>query len=91
MPGSADTAIATTGKQTMSYDFRDPINIVQRIDRTSELGDYWTFYRSHLEPIDATIVVKGGSDGFACYTKGNTHLFSPPNATAGYVDGKHHF
>ena len=85
-PGIADTAIATAGQQTVSYDFHDVANIVQRIDRYNAVGDYWTFYRPDLDPIDATIVVRGGSDGYACYTKGNTHLFSPPNASAGYLD-----
>lgn len=87
MPGSADTAISTAGQQTISYDFHDLHNIVQRIDRTNELGDYWTFSRPELDPIDATLVVRGGPDGYACYTKGNTHLFSPSNASAGYLDG----
>lgn len=52
------------------------------------VDDYWTFFRSQLKPIDVTIVTKGGPEGYACFTKGNTHLFSPPNGTAGYVDGE---
>ena len=88
LPGVADTAVSTAGQQRISYDFKNLMNVVQRIDRTNALGDYWTFYRSHLDPIDTTIIVRGGPDGYACYTKGNTHLFSPPNVSAGYVDGK---
>ncbi len=51
------------------------------------VDDYWTFFRSQLQPIDVTIVTKGGPEGYACFTKGNTPLFSPSNGTAGYVDG----
>ena len=39
------------------------------------VGDQWTFYPPRLDLIDATIV-----------TRGNTQLFSPPKAIAGYFD-----
>ena len=59
---------------------------LQRIDQSYTPGNYWTFYRPSLEPFDASIVVKSGPNGYACYNKGNTYLFGPPNATAGYTD-----
>ena len=58
------------------------------MDQRYTPGNYWTFYRPSLEPFDASIVVKSGPNGFACYNKGNTYLFGTPNATAGYTDRK---
>lgn len=52
------------------------------------IPDLWSFARPQLEPTDATIITKSGPEGFACYTKGNTHIIGPPNGTAGYVDGE---
>ncbi len=88
IPLAADIGISTSGEQTISYDFTDPDSTLQRIDMYNMVDDHWTFFRSQLKPIDVTIVTKGGPEGYACFTKGNTHLFSPPNGTAGYVDGE---
>ena len=52
------------------------------------VGDYRTFYRPDLNDIDFSLVVKSGPDGYACYSKGNTYLFGPINATAGYTNRK---
>ena len=87
MPGVADTAVSSTGEQTISYDLRHVSTVLQRTDRNNAIGDYWTFYRPHLGGVDASIVVKSGSDGFACFNKGNMYLFGEYNATAGYTDG----
>ena len=86
-PGLANTAIASKGKQTVSYDLSDPTIVSQRIDRSNVLGDYWTFYRPDLEGVDASLVVRSGQNGHACFNKGNTFLFAPYDAAAGYTDG----
>ena len=88
MPGVVDTPILTAGQQTISYDLSNPASVLQRNDWYAKVGDYWDFFRSDLDPVDATVVTKSGPQGYACYTKGNTVLFAPVDAPQGYVDGE---
>ena len=86
VPGFADNAIATTGKETLTYDLTAS-DIVQRVDREYSLDWIWQFARPLLEPTDASIVVHGGSKGYACYNKGNELIYLPATLPYGYTDG----
>ena len=33
-----------------------------------------------------SLVVRGGPDGYACYSKGNEHIFNDAGSTFGYTD-----
>lgn len=63
--------------------------MVQRIDKTYTLGNFWNFARPNLDPVDVSIVVHGGSAGYGCYVKGNEHIFNDPSSAFGYTDGKY--
>ena len=88
IPGFPDTAIATAGTETISYDFSGNLSgVVQRIDRDYTIGEFWTFGRPQLEPINVSIIVRGGADGYACFIKGNEYVFTGLDTLGGYTDG----
>lgn len=49
------------------------------------------FGRESLAPLNYSLVVQGGSDGFACYTHGNDLIFDSFSITTGYTDGGYPF
>lgn len=63
-PGIPDTSVASSGSETISYHFAaNSSEEVQRIDKTYTLGNFWNFARPNLDPVDVSIVVRGGSAG----------------------------
>ena len=50
--------------------------------------DYWTWGSPKLDAFDFSLVVRGGSEGFACYVRGNNQIWLPSGVTSGYTDGK---
>lgn len=92
VPNIADTAIAIGGTQSISYDLSGDIgDIVQRVDRQYQIGDFWQFARPLLAGNDVSIVTRGGKDGYSCYVKGNEIILLAPDLTSGYTDRKHCF
>lgn len=92
VPSVADTEIASGGTQSISYDLSGDIgDIVQRVDRQYQIGEFFTFARPLLEDNDVSIVTRGGKDGYSCYVKGNELILLDPNLTSGYTDRKHCF
>lgn len=90
MPGIADTSIATTGTQSISYDLSGGLgDIAQRLDRQYQISELWVFGRPLLEGNNVSIVTRGGSDGYSCYLKGNEFVFLPGEYTLGYTDRKY--
>lgn len=90
-PGFADNTIATAGFQTISYNLSGGLeDIVQRIDRQYMISEYWYFGRPNLEPMNASIVTRGGSNGYSCYIRGNEGLYTPPLLPGGYTDRKYY-
>lgn len=81
-----DRFIATQGRQNLTFSFTGP-EMQQRIDRFHYLADFWDFADLTLQPLDYSIVVHGGDDGWACYTKGNNQIFIPPDVPWGYANG----
>ena len=74
---------------TISYDLSGNVgDIVQRIDKSYSLSEFWYFGRPQLDPVNASIVTRSGSDGFSCYVQGNEGIYTPPQYPTGYVDGK---
>lgn len=86
-PGFADNTIATAGTQTISYDLSGNLSsIVQRIDREYMISEYWYFGRAQLQPMNVSLVVRSGSDGYACYVQGNEGIYQDPAQLGGYTD-----
>jgi hypothetical protein len=52
------------------------------------MQDYFTFGTPSIPPIQFSLVMKSGHDGYACYKEGNDFVFMAPDATTGYTDGK---
>jgi hypothetical protein len=51
-------------------------------------ADYWIWGSPTLDPIDYSLVVEEGADGFACFVRGNNIIWLPPDLDSGYTDGK---
>ncbi|EXL66704.1 hypothetical protein FOPG_17141 [Fusarium oxysporum f. sp. conglutinans race 2 54008] len=81
-----DKSISTAGVQNVSFSYNG-LSIQQRIDRSHQLGEYWTFARPTLQPINFSLLVHGGDDGFAAVVNGSFSLFAPGAPPSGYVDG----
>ncbi|KAL7916698.1 hypothetical protein GGI35DRAFT_485828 [Trichoderma velutinum] len=86
-PGSPDTGVIIQGAQTLSYDLSgNTSDVIQRIDKQYTISDFFNFARPSLDPFDVSLVVRGGASGYACYVKGNEHVFNPPDSAFGYTD-----
>ena len=60
---------------------------MQRTDRDFHLSN-WLYFGNPIEDtIDASFVVREGTDGYACYVKGNENAVLPTEQVWGYVDG----
>ncbi|KAH8892699.1 hypothetical protein GQ53DRAFT_860750 [Thozetella sp. PMI_491] len=75
----ADTAVAIAGHQNISFRFSSAIV-------ANTLLDYWIWDSPKLDPIDFSLVVRGGDDGFACYVRGNNQIWLPTDLASGYTD-----
>ncbi|KIW71547.1 hypothetical protein PV04_03701 [Phialophora macrospora] len=80
-----DTKIASSGSQTISFQFLSDGQIQQRIDRLYQLSPYYYFGDGQLLPRNITLTVRSGSDGYACLTRGNLLVAQPPDVVGGYV------
>jgi hypothetical protein len=87
--GKSDQFVSIQGQQNISFAFPSPTNpsLRQRIDRHFQPSDYWIWGTGRLDPINYSLVVQSGNDGFACYTRGNNLIYLPRDLTVGYVDG----
>ncbi|KAH7147579.1 hypothetical protein DER46DRAFT_671308, partial [Fusarium sp. MPI-SDFR-AT-0072] len=81
----ADVSAATSGTQNISYDVNWPL-LRQRIDRRIQPSHSWGWASPQLEPMEFSLVVQAGEDGFACFVKGNNEVILPQNFTSGCVD-----
>ncbi|KAM5344363.1 hypothetical protein ACJ41O_012900 [Fusarium nematophilum] len=81
----ADVGVAISGSQNISFKL-DSDDLVQRIDRRFVPSDYWIWASPELTPFDFSLIVRGGSDGFACYAKGNNQIWLPSDLPSGYTD-----
>ncbi|KAF9878639.1 hypothetical protein CkaCkLH20_04131 [Colletotrichum karsti] len=81
-----DNAAVTAGRQNVSFSYGQE-QIQQRIDKVASLGPGWTFGRANLAPMDFSIVVGGGANGFAAVTRGSYNLYNPAGEPQGYLDG----
>ncbi|KAG8352567.1 hypothetical protein FVEN_g9349 [Fusarium venenatum] len=75
----------TSGSQNIPYRL-DAEVLQQRIDRHATPSNSWAWGSPDLKPVDFSLVVQDGADGFACYTKGNNMIHVPYNVTFGYTD-----
>ncbi|KAH6952529.1 hypothetical protein BKA56DRAFT_504985 [Ilyonectria sp. MPI-CAGE-AT-0026] len=81
-----DNSVSTAGAQNVSFSYHG-LSIQQRIDRAHQLDAYWTFARPTLQPVDFSLVVHGGDDGFAAVVNGSFSMFAPDAPPSGYTDG----
>ncbi|PTD06895.1 hypothetical protein FCULG_00005498 [Fusarium culmorum] len=81
----ADTSVMTSGSQNISYKL-DVEDFQQRIDRHATPSNSWSWGSPDLKPVDFSLVVHDGANGFACYVNGNNMIHLPENVTFGYTD-----
>ncbi|KAM0430061.1 hypothetical protein ACHAPT_006067 [Fusarium lateritium] len=81
----ADTSVATSGSQNVSFRL-DQGFLEQRIDRRLVPSSYWSWGSLELKPLEFSLVVNEGKDGFACYVKGNNQIYLPQELAPGYTD-----
>ncbi|CAI6031735.1 unnamed protein product [Clonostachys chloroleuca] len=81
----ADTPFAVSGSQNISFSF-DSGELTQRIDRKFHPSEYWSWATPSNDDFDHSLVVHGGENGFACYTRGNNQVWLPTNLASGYTD-----
>ncbi|CAG9990374.1 unnamed protein product [Clonostachys byssicola] len=81
----ADTPVAVSGSQNISFSF-DSDELTQRIDRKFHPSEYWSWATPSNDDFDHSLVVHGGENGFACYTRGNNQVWLPTNLASGYTD-----
>ncbi|KAJ4320248.1 hypothetical protein N0V84_005946 [Fusarium piperis] len=79
-----DRYVVSHGTQNVSYSFED--GLYQRIDRNYQVSDYFAFGTPSIPPVQFSLVMKDGPDGYTCYNEGNVLVFLPGNVTAGYID-----
>ncbi|KAM0418903.1 hypothetical protein ACHAPT_012168 [Fusarium lateritium] len=79
-----DRYVVSRGTQNISYSFKD--GFAQRIDRNYQVSEYFAFGTPSIPPVQFSLVIKDGSEGYACYNEGNDFVFLPGNVTAGYTD-----
>ncbi|SCO76756.1 uncharacterized protein FRV6_00968 [Fusarium oxysporum] len=81
----ADTFVSISGSQNISFRL-DQGFLEQRIDRLATPSSYWSWGNNDLTPLEFSLVVNEGKNGFACYVQGNDQTFLPPGLTSSYTD-----
>ncbi|EXA32919.1 hypothetical protein FOVG_15892 [Fusarium oxysporum f. sp. pisi HDV247] len=81
----ADTFVSISGSQNISFRL-DQGFLEQRIDRLATPSSYWSWGNNDLTPLEFSLVVNEGKNGFACYVQGNDQIFLPPGLTSSYTD-----
>ncbi|KAM5344034.1 hypothetical protein ACJ41O_012571 [Fusarium nematophilum] len=81
----ADTAVSVSGSQNISFRLNRGF-LEQRIDRRATPSNYWSWGSLELKPLDFSLVVNEGADGFACYVRGNNQIYLPQELASGYTD-----
>ncbi|KAG0651567.1 hypothetical protein D0Z07_1494 [Hyphodiscus hymeniophilus] len=81
-----ETSIVTAGAQNVSFLYSSG-NLQQRIDKLGQVAAWLDFGRESLDPLNYSLVVQAGSEGFACFAQGNNLIFDPASVTSGYTDG----
>jgi hypothetical protein len=100
----ADQYVAIQGHQTLSFSFNTTqlqqridryfipsggsTSLFLGTCSPSKISDYWIWGTGALDPIDYSLVVKSGDNGFACFVRGNNEIFLPPDLVGGYTDGE---
>jgi hypothetical protein len=78
---------ASSGSQNITFDFSEQF-LRQKVDRFYHYADYWIWQFPNVKPaIHYSMVLQAGSDGWACFTRGQNNFFSAdPSAALGYAD-----
>lgn len=79
-------SVSAVGAQRLAFHI-SPGSLQTRIDREYVYRDYWIFVKPTLRPpVNTTLVIQDGPDGYACFTKGNNFIIGDTDKTLGYVD-----
>ncbi|RSL52537.1 hypothetical protein CEP54_010869 [Fusarium duplospermum] len=81
-----DRILAGAGRQNVSFSFEGGV-LKQRIERFHDLSVDFLWARPNLEPLNFSLVVQNGGDGFAATVAGNDVLLAPRAPSQGYKDG----
>ncbi|KAH9866215.1 hypothetical protein J1614_008781, partial [Plenodomus biglobosus] len=81
-----DSVVIPYGSQAFTYDYSGN-DLIQRIDRVAGLGALWLFGRPNLEPMEYSLVIKGGNNGSAAVVEGSYAIFELNGPPQGYLDG----
>ncbi|RFN52385.1 metallo-beta-lactamase superfamily protein [Fusarium flagelliforme] len=81
-----DNSVSSVGVQNVTFSFHNG-QLTQRIDRRHQMGPYWTWARPVLNPIDMSLVIRDGDDGYAAVVEGSYSLFAPGAPPSGPLDG----
>ncbi|KAH9873442.1 hypothetical protein IAQ61_004065 [Plenodomus lingam] len=81
-----DSVVIPYGSQRLTYDYTGDA-LIQRVDSVHGLGWLMAFARPNLEPMDYSIVVRGGNNGFAAVVNGSYSVFAPTAPPEGLLDG----
>ncbi|KAI3580675.1 hypothetical protein IWW34DRAFT_819652 [Fusarium oxysporum f. sp. albedinis] len=81
----ADTFVSIPGSQNISFRL-DQGFLEQRIDRRATPSSYWSWGNNDLTPLEFSLVMNEGKNGFACYVQGNNQIFLPPAPSLSSLD-----
>ncbi|KAI8669619.1 hypothetical protein NCS57_00777200 [Fusarium keratoplasticum] len=81
-----DRILAGAGRQNVSFSFHGGV-VKQRIDSFHDLSANFLWARPNLEPVNFSLVVQDGGDGFAATVEGSDLLLAPSAPPPGYKDG----
>ncbi|KAF5018931.1 hypothetical protein F66182_9073 [Fusarium sp. NRRL 66182] len=79
-----DAPAMCSGRQNLTFSYDQP-HVKQRIDRNAALGPVWSFARPDLQPMEYSLVVQGGDDGFAAVVEGSYSIIDPNAEPAGLL------
>ncbi|KAF5026944.1 hypothetical protein F66182_974 [Fusarium sp. NRRL 66182] len=85
--GGLDQFGVTSGRQNITFSF-DQSHVKQRIDKFAQLGPNFSFGRASLDPMDFSLLIEGGDDGFAAVVQGSYDMYNPGGEPSGYTDGR---
>ncbi|PVH69972.1 hypothetical protein DL98DRAFT_621263 [Cadophora sp. DSE1049] len=81
-----DVFVATAGSYNISFSYESS-QIKQRINAHHQISPYWLFARPNFDPVNFTMVLQGGSEGFAALIGGSNNIWAPDLPPLGYLDG----
>jgi hypothetical protein len=77
--------VASSGSHNITFEFSEQF-LRQKVDRFYHYADYWIWPFPNVKPaIDYSMVLQAGSDGWACFTRGQNNFFSADPILTDYL------